>query len=68
MIHLIATYGLPALLVLMILDSCGVPLPSEVIMPVGGALAAAGHLNVAVAGTAVVLMLAAWYVVGRRGS
>ena len=37
-------------------------------MPVGGALAAAGHLNFAVAGTAVVLMLAAWYVVGRRGS
>jgi len=43
--HLVATYGLPAILLLMTLDSCGVPLPSEVIMPVGGALAAAGHLE-----------------------
>lgn len=41
----IGAYGLLAVLVLMTLDSCGVPLPSEVIMPVGGALAAAGHLN-----------------------
>jgi membrane protein DedA with SNARE-associated domain len=31
----------------MTLDSCGVPLPSEVIMPVAGALAAAGHLTFA---------------------
>lgn len=45
--HLIANYGLLALFVLMTLDSCGVPLPSEVIMPVGGALAAAGHLDFA---------------------
>jgi membrane protein DedA with SNARE-associated domain len=43
--HLIAAYGLPALLLLMTLDSCGFPLPSEAIMPIGGALAAAGHLQ-----------------------
>jgi hypothetical protein len=42
--HLIAIYGLPALLILMALDSCGLTLPSEVIMPVGGGLAASGHL------------------------
>lgn len=45
--HLVASFGLPALVVLMALDSCGAPLPSEVIMPVAGPLAAAGHLNVA---------------------
>jgi membrane protein DedA with SNARE-associated domain len=44
---LIASYGLVAVFVLMTLDSCGVPLPSEVIMPVAGALAAAGHLTFA---------------------
>jgi membrane protein DedA with SNARE-associated domain len=43
--HLIGTYGLVAVLLLITLDSCGVPLPSEVIMPVAGALAAAGHLS-----------------------
>jgi membrane protein DedA with SNARE-associated domain len=42
--QLIASYGLAAVLVLITLDSCGVPLPSEVILPVAGALAAAGHL------------------------
>lgn len=43
--ELVAGYGLLALFVLMTVDSFGIPLPSEVIMPVGGALAAAGHLH-----------------------
>ncbi len=30
----------------MLINSCGVPFPSEVIMPVAGVLAAAGHLNI----------------------
>lgn len=47
LINLVGTYGLVAILVTMTLDSCGVPLPSEVIMPVGGALAATGHFNFA---------------------
>jgi membrane protein DedA with SNARE-associated domain len=42
--HLIGTYGLLAVFLMMTLDSCAVPLPSEVIMPVAGGLAAAGHL------------------------
>jgi membrane protein DedA with SNARE-associated domain len=33
-------HGLSAVLVLMALESCGIPIPSEVIMPVAGALAA----------------------------
>ena len=32
---------------LMIINSCGVPFPSEVIMPVAGVLAATGHFNIA---------------------
>jgi len=41
----VATYGLLAVLVLMVVESCGVPFPSEVTMPVAGLLAAAGHMN-----------------------
>ena len=40
----VEAHGLLAVLVLMTLASCGVPFPSEVVMPVGGALAASGHL------------------------
>ncbi|MBO0690497.1 MAG: DedA family protein [Candidatus Dormibacteraeota bacterium] len=45
--ELVASYGLLALFVLMTIDSSGIPLPSEVIMPAAGALAAAGHLHLA---------------------
>jgi membrane protein DedA with SNARE-associated domain len=44
--NFVASYGLLAVLVLMIVESCGVPFPSEVTMPVAGLLAAAGHLNI----------------------
>jgi membrane protein DedA with SNARE-associated domain len=47
--QLIASYGLVAVLVLMAVESCGLPFPSEVIMPVAGVLAATGHLNFAAA-------------------
>jgi membrane protein DedA with SNARE-associated domain len=43
--NFVAAYGLLAVFVLMIAESCGVPFPSEVIMPTGGLLAATGHLN-----------------------
>lgn len=42
---LVATYGLVAVFLLMAAESCGLPFPSEVIMPFSGALAAAGHMN-----------------------
>lgn len=45
LIHLVDAYGLGAVLLLMAAESCGLPFPSEVIMPVGGILAATGHLN-----------------------
>ena len=40
----VATYGLVAVFVLMVGESCGFPFPSEVIMPTSGVLAATGHL------------------------
>jgi membrane protein DedA with SNARE-associated domain len=45
--NLVASYGLLAVVVLMAVESCGIPFPSEVIMPTAGVLAAAGHLNLA---------------------
>jgi membrane protein DedA with SNARE-associated domain len=40
--------GIAIVLVLMLINSCGVPVPSEVIMPVAGVLAAAGHFSIVV--------------------
>jgi membrane protein DedA with SNARE-associated domain len=47
--NFIATYGLLAVFVLMVGESCGLPFPSEIIMPTAGLLAAAGHMNLVVA-------------------
>ncbi len=44
---LVAHYGVLAVLLLMAAESCGIPFPSEVIMPSAGLLAATGHLNLA---------------------
>jgi membrane protein DedA with SNARE-associated domain len=54
--HFIAAYGLVAVFVLMVVESCGVPFPSEVIMPTAGLLAASGHMNL---GAAIVVGAAA---------
>jgi membrane protein DedA with SNARE-associated domain len=47
--NFIAGYGLLAVFVLMVAESCGFPFPSEVIMPTSGLLAATGHMNLAAA-------------------
>jgi len=47
--NLIGTYGLVAVFGLMVFESCGFPFPSEIIMPTGGVLAAAGHMNLVAA-------------------
>jgi membrane protein DedA with SNARE-associated domain len=47
--NFIAAYGLIAVFVLMVAESCGLPFPSEVIMPTGGILAATGHMNLVAA-------------------
>jgi membrane protein DedA with SNARE-associated domain len=38
--------GVFVVLALMLINSCGLPFPSEVIMPVAGVLAATGHFNI----------------------
>lgn len=43
--NFVAAYGLLAVFVLMVAESCGFPFPSEVIMPTSGLLAATGHLR-----------------------
>jgi len=45
--NLVDSYGVWAVLVLMAFESCGVPFPSEIVMPSAGLLAATGHLNLA---------------------
>jgi membrane protein DedA with SNARE-associated domain len=62
--------GLYAVLFLMLIESCGVPFPSEVIMPFAGWMAASGHLTFAAAvvagavgnlvGSLIAYALAAW--------
>ena len=39
--------GVAVVFVLMAINSCGIPIPSEVIMPVAGVFAASGRLNLA---------------------
>jgi len=49
LVHLVRDYGLLAVFVLMVAESCGLPFPSEIIMPAAGLLAAAGHVNLGLA-------------------
>lgn len=72
--NFVATYGLMAVFVLMVFESCGFPFPSEVVMPTGGLLAATGHIQgglvaVIVAGAAANLVgsLVAYVVAARFG-
>jgi membrane protein DedA with SNARE-associated domain len=71
--NLIATYGAVAVLLLMAAESCGLPFPSEVIMPVAGVLAATGHLDFVAAVLAGALgnlvgSLAAYVIAARFGT
>ena len=52
--NFIASYGLVAVFVLMVFESCGIPFPSEVIMPTAGALVATGHIHGGLAAAIVV--------------
>lgn len=45
LITFVEFYGLLAVFILMAAESCGIPFPSEVIMPFAGAFAALGHLS-----------------------
>ncbi len=43
---LVTVYGYPALFILMLLESAALPIPSEVVLPLAGLLAARGVFNV----------------------
>ncbi len=67
----VASGGIAAVFLLMVAESVGIPFPSEVIMPLAGVLAAAGHLNLVAAivagvagnvvGSLIAYGLAAWF-------
>ena len=46
LISLVGTWGLPAIFVTMTGESAGLPISSEIVVPLGGALASQGKLNV----------------------
>lgn len=43
--NLVASYGLIAIFITMAGESCGLPISSEIVVPLGGALASRGKLN-----------------------
>jgi membrane protein DedA with SNARE-associated domain len=43
--HLVATYGLIAIFITMAGESCGLPISSEIVVPLGGALASQSKLS-----------------------
>jgi len=45
--HLIGNWGLPAVFVLMLLESACIPIPSEAIMPFAGFAVSQGHMSLA---------------------
>lgn len=45
LISLVSTWGLPAIFVTMAGESAGLPISSEIVVPLGGALASQGRLN-----------------------
>lgn len=49
LIAFVHDHGLLAVLVLMAAESCGLPIPSELVMPAAGALAGAGYLSLPLA-------------------
>ncbi|HYT14706.1 MAG TPA: DedA family protein [Candidatus Nitrosopolaris sp.] len=72
LISLVGTWGLPAIFVTMAGESAGLPISSEIVVPLGGALASQGKLNlilvVAVAGVANLTgSLIAFYLTRRFG-
>ncbi len=55
LLHLIVAYKYYAILALMLLESASLPVPSEVVLPAIGYLAAQGQLNMALGATAAII-------------
>jgi len=70
-IHIIGLLGYAGVFVLMLVESCGIPMPSEVIMPFSGFLVVSGEMNfwliviVGALGNLVGSWLAYW--IGKKG-
>lgn len=66
------TYGYFAILIGVMLDNVGIPVPGELSLLIAGSLVASGNLTylpaVAVAAVGAVLSDSLWFYVGRRGS
>jgi len=62
-VHLVSHYGYALLVVLVGLESFGIPLPGETALVTAGALAARGHLNI----FAVIVAAAAGAIIGDNG-
>jgi membrane protein DedA with SNARE-associated domain len=60
MTHFITQHGLPLLFLVVMIESCGVPLPGETALILFGVLASEGHYNIA----AVIAVAAAGAIVG----
>ena len=65
---LVATYGLLAIFILMAGESCGLPISSEIVVPLGGALASQGKLPGGNAALAVALVVAVSSLANLTGS
>jgi membrane protein DedA with SNARE-associated domain len=71
LISLITNYGLIIIFVLMVAENACLPVPSEVVVPYGGVLAALGHTHlwavIAVSTAAALVGAGVVYVIGRYG-
>ena len=72
MTTVVTNHGILAVFVLMLAESCGIPFPSEVTMPLAGYLAHAGHISLAGAIAAGVIgnlvgSLIAWWLAAAYG-
>lgn len=66
--HLVATYGLIAIFVTMAGESAGIPISSEIVVPLGGALAAQGKLGLGSGLASLVLVVLVCSVANLAGS
>jgi membrane protein DedA with SNARE-associated domain len=58
LISLVGSYGLIAIFITMAGESCGLPISSEIVVPLGGALVSQGKLGSGVFGLGVVILVA----------
>jgi membrane protein DedA with SNARE-associated domain len=68
LISLVSTWGLPAIFVTMAGESAGLPISSEIVVPLGGALASLGKINIGGPVVQLILVVAVSSVANLTGS